>query len=211
MGNINIDFLVDDLKPVRLVKSSTAFLLAMALTGVIALLIAATIGVRPDVAAADPATILLVRSGTLLLLGFATLQALALSARPGVGTQNNGWKWILAVAGLFPIATFFSWLQAKPIFFAAASSPSAVWCLGISLSSALVVGTALTIWLRRGAPVSINRSSLLVGLAAGSFGTFCYNLYCPSQSIEYVGIWYGLSVALSAGAGRLIIPRFIRW
>ena len=67
------------------------------------------------------------------------------------------------------------------------------------------------VWLRRGAPVNINRSALLVGLAAGSFGTLCYSLYCPSNSVEYVGIWYGLSVTLSAVAGRLIVPRFIRW
>ncbi len=211
MANIDIDFLVDELRPVRPVKSSAAFLLATMLTTAIALIVAGTIGVRPDVAAAEPANIVLVRSGTLLLLGFATLQALALSARPGVGTQNNGWKWILAIAGLFPLAAFFSWLQAKPIFFAAATSPSAIWCVGISLSSALAVGAALTIWLRRGAPVNINRSSWLVGLAAGCFGTFCYSLYCPSQSVEYVGIWYGLCVAISAIAGRLIAPRFIRW
>lgn len=211
MSNLNIDFLVEDRKPVNLVKPSAAFLLAIALTAAIALLVAATIGIRADVAAADPATIVLVRSGTLLLLGFATLQALAWSARPEVGIQHNGWKWVLAVAGLFPLATFFSWLQAKPIFYAAAAAPSSVWCLGISLSSALVVGTGLTIWLRRGAPVNIYRSALLVGLAAGSFGTLCYSVYCPSNSVEYVGIWYGLSVALSAIAGRLIVPQFIRW
>jgi hypothetical protein len=211
MGKVNIDFLVENRKPVALLKPFTAHMLATALTAAVALLIAATIGVRPDVAAAAPSTIVLVRSGALLLLGLATLQALALSARPGVGSQNNGWKWLLAVAGLFPLTTVFSWLQGEPTFYAAAAAPSAIWCVGISLSSAFAVGAALTIWLRTGAPVNINRSALLVGLAAGSFGTFCYSLYCPSQSIEYVGIWYALSVALSAVAGRLIVPRFIRW
>lgn len=211
MGSINIDSLVDELRPRRPFKSSTAFLLVMTLTAAIAMLIAATIGVRTDLTAADPATIVLVRSGTLLLLGFSTLQALALSARPGVGTQNNGWKWTMAVAGLFPLVAVFSWLQAKPVFYAAAAAPSSIWCVGISLSSALAIGALLTFWLRRGAPVTINRSSWLVGLASGSFGTFCYSLYCPSQSVEYVGIWYALSVVLSAVAGRLIVPRFIRW
>jgi hypothetical protein len=211
MGNLNVDFLVEDRKPVRLLKPSTAILLAIGLTAAIVLLIAATIGLRPDVVAADPAAIVLVRSGTLLLLGLATLQALASSARPGVGSQDRGWKWILAVAGLFPLATLFSWLQSKPVVYAVAKAPSGIWCLGISLSAALLVGTTLTIWLRRGASVNIRRSGLLVGLAAGSFGTLCYSLYCPSNNVEYVGIWYGLSVTLSAIAGRFVVPRFIRW
>jgi hypothetical protein len=211
MGDLNIDFLVENRKPVRLVRPYTAFALATVLTATIALLIAATIGVRADVAAADPAAILLVRSAALLLLGYATLQALALSARPGISAQNNGWKWMLAAAGLFPLATFFSWVQTKPIVYAVAAAPSAIGCISISLSSAFVIGTVLTIWLRRGAPVNIDRSALLVGLAAGCFGTFCYSLYCPSQSVEYVGIWYALSIALSAVAARIIVPRFIRW
>jgi hypothetical protein len=79
-------------------------------------------------------------------------------------TAQYAWGGFLLLIGLL-----FSWLQAKPIFFSAATPPSAVWCVGISVSSALAICTALTIWLRRGAPVSIDRSSWLVGIAAGSF------------------------------------------
>ncbi len=211
MTKANIDMLVADLKPVQTLKLSGAYFLSTVLIAGICLLIVATIGIRADISAMTPGTILLFRSGVLLLLGSATLQALALSARPGVDSQNDGWKWTLAVAALFPLATVMSWLLARPSLYYAATASSGIWCLAISLAAALVVGTALVLWLRRGAPVRINRSAWLIGLAAGSFGTFCYNIYCPSRSVEYAGIWYTLAVAASAVAARLVAPRFIRW
>jgi len=211
MAKANIDFLVADLKPVQPLKLSGAYFLAAALIALISLLIVLIIGVRADIAVLAPKTIVLVRSGVLLLLGVATLHVIALSARPGVDTRSDGWKWTLAVAGMFPAVTAVNGLLGKPSAYEAVITSSGMWCIGISLTSALFIGAALTIWLRRGAPASINRSSWLIGLSAGSLGTFCYNLYCPSQSIEYVGVWYSLAVLFSAIAGRLIAPRFIRW
>lgn len=211
MGNVNIDFLVDDLKPVRFVKSSSAFILTAITTMAIAVLVAVTIGTRPDIAAANPAAIVLARSGILLLLGCVTLRELTISARPEIGSQSNGWKWIVVLAGVIPLITFTSWLRTQPTNFSIEISSSSMRCLGISISAAFAIATPLTLWLRRGATVTINRSAWLVGLTAGSLGAFCYNLNCPSQTIGYACIWYLLSVVLSTIAGRLMVPHFIRW
>lgn len=208
---INIEALVEDLRPIKPVQSRTAFAIAIAATAALGVTVSLVFGLRADIAAMNPAPIVLLRGITLLFLGFATLQAMALSARPGVGLLNNGWKWLLGVAVFFPIFTALSWIQGNPTFYGAAGAPSGFWCLGVSIGAAVMIGTALTIWLRRGAPVNAHRSSWLVGLASGALGTFCYNLYCPSQSIEYAGIWYSLAIGISACLARLTASKYIRW
>jgi len=69
----------------------------------------------------------------------------------------------------------------------------------------------MVLHLRRGAPVAPQRAGLLVGLAAGSLGALAYNLHCSYDSMVYTGLWYGLVVGSAAVAGRLVVPRLIRW
>ena len=75
----------------------------------------------------------------------------------------------------------------------------------------MLIGAALTGWLRRGAPVALARTGWLVGLAAGAFGTFAYSLHCPSLTVEYIGVWYTAAVGLCALIGRLVVPGLVRW
>jgi hypothetical protein len=210
MMNI-IDNLVDELQPTVPFRPKVAFAIAMAMTMFLAVIVSYFVGLRQDIAAGNPAQIVLIRSATLLLLGAAALHALAKSALPSVGVQDNGWKWALAFAAAFPALTMFSWWQGNPIFYSSFASSSRLTCLSITLVSALMIAGPLVMWLRKGAPVHINRSAYLVGIASGALGAFCYNLYCPSSSLEYVGIWYGAGIAISAVLGRLIVPTFIRW
>jgi hypothetical protein len=206
-----IDNLVDDLEPVVPFRPVLALVIAATTMVFAATIVSYFFGLRPDIAAGHPLQIVLIRSVTLLLLGAAALQALAKSALPSIGTQDNGWKWALAFAAAFPALTLFSWWQGNSIFYTAFASPSRVTCLSVTLASAVLIAVPLVLWLRKGASVNIHRSALLVGLASGAFGAFCYNLYCPSSSIEYVGIWYAAGIAMSAIAARLVVPTFIRW
>ncbi len=208
---VTIEALVDDLRPVKPVRPMHAGFLAAAATIGIAMLVSVFLGMRSDIAAGDPAQIVLVRSGVLFLLGFATLQALALSALPNVGVINSGWKWLLAAASVFPFLTLMSWWQQKPIFYVAAESPSRIMCVGMIVVSAVTIGSVLVFWLRRGAPVHVERTAWLLGLASGALGAFCFNLYCSSTSVEYVGLWYSTGILISAVAARVLVPPFIRW
>ena len=53
--------------------------------------------------------------------------------------------------------------------------------------------------------------AFLPWLAAAGFGTITCSLHCPSNSVFYIGLFYGLAVALCAAVGRLIVPRTIKW
>lgn len=209
----DIDTLVADLRPVRPIRSEGGTAVALGMAGLAVVIVAATVGVRPDVADMRPHPIVMLREGTLLILGFASLAAVVASARPGVGRpgSGNGWRWALAAAMLFPATSLILALRNGGMPEEVSHLVNGVGCLSISLTAALLVGSALTVWLRRGAPTAINRIGWLVGLTAGSFGTFAYGLRCMSTTVFYVGVWYTLAVALSAVIGRLVVPRFIRW
>lgn len=206
-----IEDLVADLTPVRRLVPGQAWAMAALLTVLAVVVVYLLYGLRGDIMAGQPAGIVVLRAGALLLLGCAALTAIVASARPGVGQSSHGWRWALGGALIFPLTSLVIVLADRRMPMGDLTSPNGPWCLGISCISALAIGTVLTLWLRRGAPVALNRAGWLIGLAAGSFGTFAYSLHCPSTTIPYVGIWYTLAVGLCALAGRLIAPRFLRW
>lgn len=206
-----IDQLVSDLQPVRQIRPQQAWALAVGATIVAVAAVAGLFGLRDDVMAGHPAGMVLVRSGMLLVLGCAALTALAAAARPGVGQASQGWRWALGAAAIFPAATLVMSLAERAWPMAELTSSSGPSCLIIGGGSGAVIAALLTAWLRRGAPVALNRAGWLVGLAAGAFGTFAYSLHCPSETVQYIGIWYTAAIGLCAAAARLVVPSLLRW
>lgn len=212
MATLNpIDALVADLAPVRRVSPRDGLAVTLGMAAVAIALVALRFGLRPDILAGHPAPMVVLRSGALLLLGFAAGLAATASARPAVGQASNGWLWALGAAMLFPLSAIILVIYEGTMPFADLTGPMPLYCLTLSLVSSLLVGSGLTLWLRRGAAVAPERAGWLVGLAAGAFGTFAYSCHCPSNSIYFVGLWYSLAVAMAAGLGRLIVPHLIRW
>lgn len=211
MSIFSIEQLVDDLTPVRRLNGWHAALAVAAMTALAIAVTAWRYGLRADVMAGQPSHMVMVRGVVLALLGTASLTAVIDSARPRVGRHSNGWSWMLGLALTFPLLTIALSISTATMPHAEMAAASAYWCIGISLSAALLIGTAMTLWLRRGAVMVAGRTAWLVGLTAGSFGTFAYSLHCPSSTIAYIGIWYTLAVGASAALGRLIVPRLLRW
>lgn len=211
MTKLTIDDLVSDLAPVRRIRPIQIWLRALTGTAVAVAAVWFLFGLRADVLAGEPDGIVLLRGGTLLLLGGSAIAALAAAARPGVGHASDGWRWVLAAAALFPLVTIILTVAERALPMAVLTASSGPWCLGIGGGSGLVIGTVLTAWLRQGAPVSLERAGWLVGLAAGSFGTFAYSLHCPSSTVQYIGIWYTAAIGLCAVIARLVVPRLLRW
>ena len=206
-----LDRLAGDLTPVRRIDPKDGWMIAAAGTSVAVVVVLAVFGLRDDVMAGEPAGIVILRAGALLLLGFAALAAVVDSARPRVGRRtSSGWKWALAGAALFPVvALMLAMTEGMPID--DILSESVPYCFGISSVAALVIGGTVTAWLRRAAVTVLERTGWLTGLAAGAFGTFAYSLHCPSATITYIGLWYTAVIALCAVVGRLVVPPVLRW
>lgn len=210
-----IDRLTDDLQPVTPIRPRDGITIALVMTALIACAVIALFGLRADVRAGEPAPLVLIRGALLILLGMATTFAAANAARPMVGRAHNGWVWALAAAAILPIVALMLYMYHMMMRMPFAEGDLAFgyspYCLIISATGGMLVASGLTWWLRRGAPTDIERAAWLVGVASGSFGTFAYSLNCPSNSIYYVGLFYALAVAVTAGIIRLIVPRLIRW
>ena len=206
-----LDQLADDLTPVQPLRDRRVHIALLGLAIVGTLLVAATLGARPDLLAGAPHPLVLVRAGLLLVLGGGAAAAVAAMARPGVGRDGRGWMAALAMASVLPAAALALAVIDPAATLRAIWWPSAITCLSVSLTAALGFATPLVLHLRRGAPVTPERAGLVTGLAAGSLGVLTYSVHCPSNDIAYIGLWYGLAITIATLAARLVVPRLIRW
>lgn len=206
-----MDRLAVNVQPVRPLDDRPTMLALAALLLVTATLMLAWLGLRADLMAGQPNPMFLLRCGTLAVLGLVSAGAVLAQAHPGVGRVSQGWKVAAAMALLFPLSGAVMAVDQPEHAMAMASAASGWECLRMSLAAAALCTVPMVLHLRRGAPVAPQRAGLLVGLAAGSLGALAYNLHCPYNSMVYTGLWYGIAVGSAAVAGRLVVPRLIRW
>jgi hypothetical protein len=202
----DISALVDELEPVTPMNWPRAMVAPGVLLALAAITVVVSIGARADVLAGNPHPMFLLRSGILLLLGGVCGTTLLAMASPGVGRHSSGWKIAVAAALLFPLAATIVAMNGEAL-----PTASGLKCLGFSLLAGSATATPMVLWLRQGAPVSLERAGWLTGLTAGGLGAFAYGLHCPFNSLVYIGFWYSLAVGLGAVIGRLVVPRLIRW
>lgn len=206
----DISAMVEELEPVRpLDIKRGAWLVVAIFTGVTAFVLMIK-GVRVDLMAGDPAPMFLLRAGLLLLLGVGCGWAALSMASPSVGKQGQSWKMAIAAAALLPLAALIIAMTGKGGM-AVADMRFGMDCLFFSITGGLATAIPMVYWLRRGAPTSPERAGWLTGVASGGLGAFAYGFYCPFNDLVYIGLWYSLAVCICAVAGRLVVPRLIRW
>lgn len=192
--------------PWAAVSASLAAGLAAAL-----LLMVATLGSRPDLAAslADP-VVLLKLSFTAVVLLAAGIAARQLSL-PGKRWGAAGFVLALAfgAVALWAVAD----LAGRPM---AEWGPCIIgrgWltCLVaiplLSLPAMLAMGAGM----RRLAPTRLHLAGTLMGLASGGAAAFAFALYCQDDAAPFVAVWYGLALGGAALLGRALGPRLLRW
>lgn len=203
--------LVDKLEPVAPLRQGRGMLLAL---GALVLGSAGMLlgyGPRADLVAGQPDAMLLLSSGLFLVLGIASSCAVVDMARPAVGTRRDGWGWTALMAAVLPLGALgtiaAAWLHEQP----SGLDSDGINCMRFGLGWSLLTFAALTLWLRRGAPMLLARAGLLTGVAAGSAGIFAVSLFCPHNDLVHIGVWHGLTVVLAGLLGRVAMPRLIAW
>ncbi|TRD11753.1 DUF1109 domain-containing protein [Erythrobacter insulae] len=204
--------MTENLAPVRRVKPIEGVLLIAAATAI------ATIGSIAihefwwGLLHGEASGYFLITHGLLLIVGLASAAGIIASAQPRVGSRGNAPAWSFAMLSIVPAAAIISLISAGGSGARSGFNDPAAWlCTQASLTAALVVAAASILWLRRGAPVSIERSAWLTGLAAGSLGTLAYGITCPVDSLSHVGLWHFAPVVIAAVIGRFAVPPLIRW
>lgn len=187
--------------------------LAAALGAGVALCVTLLIlGVRPDLGHAGVLGFLLLKvafgAGVVVLAG----RLLTKVARPGGEARIRAWVATAPFLGIMLLAGV-----------SLASAPSSHWdrmlvghmwleCL-VSIPVIGVLPFAVLIWAVRrfAAPTDLFRTGALVGLVAGGISAMGYALHCMDDSVPFVALWYGGTIALCTLAGALLGPRLLRW
>lgn len=121
------------------------------------------------------------------------------------------------------------WFLAVPVLLLAgicinelARTPPAKWltmwlgkswvvCPWLVLMLAAPIFLGLLWSFRKLAPTRLRAAGAVAGLAAGAWAATIYCLHCPEVSPLFVLTWYSLGIAIAAGFGALLGPRFMRW
>ena len=212
--NTNRDAMIaamtEELAPVRPFTPARGALLVGFAVLVTVLAVEFVDGLWRGILAGEAAPFFWVANGLLLVLGIASTAAVIAMSSPRVGGRNESPKWASAMTGVLPVAALVSVLPHTGEG-ASLVDPYAFHCMTSAFLSSLLVGAALVVWLRMGAPVSRTLAGWYTGLAAGALGAVAYGLSCPFDTVTHLGIWHIVPVAAAAIAWRLIVPHLIRW
>ncbi len=204
--------LTGDLTPVKRIKPAEGIALIVFATLVAAVASIAIYEWWDGLLTGEASGYFLITHGFLLVLGAASTAALVSSSMPRVGARANAPMWSAIALAILPIGAILSLLSGQGNHaHEGLNDPVAFLCTSASLSAGALVLVAAVLWLRRGAPVSIERSAWLAGLAAGSLGTLAYGITCPLDTFSHVGIWHVAPVAIGAVFARIVVPPLIRW
>ncbi len=204
--------LTEDLAPVKPVKSSDGIMLIAFATIIASIGAIAVYEWWDGLLTGEASGYFIITHGLLLVLGAASTVSLVTSAMPRVGARATAPLWNAAMLGIMPVGAILALMSGHGDHAREGlNDPVAFMCVSGALYASSLVLAASVLWLRRGAPVSIERSGWLAGLAAGSLGSLAYGITCPLDTLSHVGLWHVAPVAIAAVAGRLVVPPLIRW
>ena len=199
----------DSRRPAMTLAAALAAALALAII-VAAIVFAATIGPRPDIAAAAATARFLFKFVVTTVLAATAFIVLTALSRPG------------------PAPRSVLWLAAAPLLLAAAVTlelavvPETDWGRRLVGSNSLaclamipLIGIGpLALFvaaLRHGAPAYPSLAGAVAGLAAGGLAATLYAAHCTDDSPLFVATWYMLAIAALAAIGALAGHAFARW
>jgi hypothetical protein len=209
-----IDVLATNLAPTKRGRLWTALIWALVIGGLAAFLVMlATVGLRPDFAGGMPLGFMAPKLlFTLSLIGAGAV-FLVRSMRPGQGSRKSFLLvflpfLVVGSAGLITLALTGGNYTSCVRMMMGTRWQTCLLCIPLFA----VIPFAALIWaLRHGAPTNLRRTGAIAGLVAGALGATAYTFYCADDSLPFIAIWYGGSIALCAFIGAKLGPRLLRW
>lgn len=179
----------------------------LAMAGVVA----ATLGIRPDLLTAVQQPLSSLRFVFGLSLGFAALGAAMVLARPGARLGLR----IVPIL-IIAISACLLWIS---MYFAVPAEGRVMAIMGKTVTVCLVTIPALAIlpvsvmfmMLRRAAPTRPRLAGVMAGLAGGGLAAATYALHCTEDSPLFYVTWYGLGILIVSVASGLAASRLLRW
>ena len=171
----------------------------------------ATIGPRPDIAAAAETLRFVFKFVVTGALAAGTLFVLARLARPGASSSRQ-WLALLVAPALLAVA----------IGLELVAQPAEQWAMLTAGKNSLVCLTyipligagplaIMILALRRGAPSRPMLAGIVAGVLAGAIAASFYAAHCTDDSPMFVATWYTLAIGILAVLGGVAGRLFARW
>lgn len=175
------------------------------------LLVAATLGFRPDLWAAMKGAAFWIKCAYTLSLAVVAILATARLARPDPDRLDVLWLTGAPVLALMTVG--IGELIRTPRAEWLSMWLGRTWseCPWLVLMLAMPTFGGLLWSLRRLAPTRLHAAGAAAGLAAGAVAATIYCLHCPEVSAIFVLTWYSLGILLATLLGAMLGPRLLRW
>ena len=204
-----ITMLANGAQPARRLTPAWIPVAAAAIASLV--LMAATVGLRTDLAMLAMAPrfwIKLVFVAALALLGWRMLAVVAI---PGARFGTLPWQ-LTAPFVLMALAAAATLQGVEP-----AARAQQFWgttwrsCPFIIAFLALPIFAAMLHTMRARAPTRLRTAGAIAGFAAGAFAAAMYCLHCPELAPSFVGVWYVAGILIPTTIGALIGPSVLAW
>jgi hypothetical protein len=207
-----IDALAADVRPVR--RNAVGWRLGLGVAAgaaVSAVLLAASLGIRPDLAHAMHGTTFWMKWTYTISLAIGAIWATARLSRPEGRSLRGLWLMAIPVVLLAGVGVMELIRTPQTEWLAMWLGHSWRICPWLVLTLSMPIFIGLLWSFRRLAPTRLRAAGAAAGLAAGAFSATVYCLHCPEVSAIFVLTWYSLGILLAASFGALVGPRLLRW
>lgn len=166
-------------------------------------------GMRPDLAAAWPSTLLKMGFGALCVVALLPLLRRAIGQDLRIGAAARGVIGVITLAGV--VSAVGVAVTAEPLRLTLWTSGGVPDCLWQIPLIAVPIAAALLFAARRFGPTRIGVTALTIGATAGALAAIPYSLFCPIDFAPYVATWYTAAFAICAALGAILGARLLRW
>lgn len=208
-----ITILSTNVEPVERRQVTHALGLAVLVGAAVALCITLLVlGVRSDLG--DTRAVLFLSLKLAFTVGIVVLASLLLTklSRPGGERAARSPLALLPFLGIVLLAAISLGLAPSSHWETMIAGDTWLECL-LSIPIIAVVPFAVVVWAVRqvAAPTDLVRTGAFAGLVAGGISAMGYALHCTDDSLPFIAVWYGSTIALCTLAGAVLGPRLLRW
>ena len=186
--------------------------IALATSALVALgLMLVGLGIRADLTTGRALAFLLLKLA--FTVGVVAISSIYLMrpARPGGERRTSSIRIMMPFAAIVLLAAISLGLAPSSHWDEMVLGDQWLECL-LSIPIIAIVPFAIIVAaMRKAAPTNLERAGAFAGLIAGGVSAMAYALHCTDDSLPFIALWYGGTIAICTWVGARFGPQLLRW
>ncbi len=186
--------------------------IALATSALVALgLMLVGLGIRADLTTGRALAFLLLKLAfTVGVVAISSIYLMRL-ARPGGERRTSSIRIMMPFAAIVLLAAISLGLAPSSHWDEMVLGDQWLECL-LSIPIIAIVPFAIIVAaMRKAAPTNLERAGAFAGLIAGGVSAMAYALHCTDDSLPFIALWYGGTIAICTWVGARFGPQRLRW